>query len=545
MKYFISTQYSAIQKTVLRHNRLWSIAGISQGLSRLNEIEFPQITADHDGTVMVAGGGKFTAFFARREMAEAAREAMITKLATSFPMLEFQVSPVVVAEHFKAQGATAPAGTKTASAKDQGIIEQLNTDKQRFRGYGVSYLPHLAVCSECGEYPAEEQFNHRGRSFCRTCDEAWKATYRTDSETVDKTTLEDIYSRYFKLIGNPVKRPALLLDFEELFTKEKECGDKETRQRMAVWFSDLNNMNQKVPIWLDQDDEHIHHIFDKVKEVNIAVIGEALAATFPSPGDVMPFRLVVAGGDDLCLVMAEKDILDFACRLDQAIRKQAAQLDAADDNPLSTSWLKTNARPGDGEIKEIGPYSFGASCIIASTHTPFRLIHEQGEALMKKAKEETDRLGNSVNWRIMAEAEAISESLLEFERPLFISKPDNDRPKTSAKLSDYNRLSLEDYLHLREKHANISSSHRFAIIGKLIELGGGVDREEEFETWLKCYAASENDKSFSGLLTESLLREGCSPQGALIPARIATLFELLAIQQRKNADNSTSQEARS
>ncbi len=144
--YYFSLQYSANQKTVLRHNRLWSIAGISQGLAWLNEIEFFRIAQEiHGGKVLVAGGGKFTAKFTDKNKAQAAKQAIVKLLACSFPMLEFQQAEIVEAADF-------------AEAKQKGILEQLGEQKRRFRGYGTSYLPHLAVCGECGEYSAEGQF---------------------------------------------------------------------------------------------------------------------------------------------------------------------------------------------------------------------------------------------------------------------------------------------------------------------------------------------------------------------------------------------------
>lgn len=38
----------------MRHNRLWSIAGISNILSRMNEIEMRAIAGNHKGDVIVA-----------------------------------------------------------------------------------------------------------------------------------------------------------------------------------------------------------------------------------------------------------------------------------------------------------------------------------------------------------------------------------------------------------------------------------------------------------------------------------------------------------
>ncbi len=520
MAYFFSMQYSAIQKTVLRHNRLWSIAGISQGLSRLNEIVLPRLARENGGEIMVAGGGKFTAFFADEAGAEKARREIIKQLAITFPMLEIQASDIVEAAHFRSRAA---AGASAPSAMDQGIIDQLNEKKRLFRGYGTSFLPHLAVCEECGEFPAELQFRYReGRRLCRVCHEAWDwAGSAVDPDPEEHTTLEKIYAAYFERVA-AAKKLTMLSNFEDL-SPENE-GEK--RGRMAVWFSDLNNMNQKVPVWLDQDDDKVFPTFDRVKEANIDVVSEALCRTFSQPaGPVLPFRLVVAGGDDLCLVMAEEYVLDFARNLDQATKDKIEELDRDADNPLNMNWLREHARPDDsGEEPEIGPYSFGSGFIVTSINTPFQRIHELGEELMKAAKEATGRRGNSVNWRLMAEGEAVSDTLLEFERPLFI-----DEPRQSGAA----QLSFAEYLSLRRKFStsphNISSSHRYAIISKLIELRT-EGRQDDFENWLKCYDSSGRDKSFSQLLREPGLREGGKTEGCLLPRRVATLFELLGIK---------------
>ena len=143
MYYYLSLQYSAIQKTVLRHDRLWSIAGISNTLARLNEIDLPDIAVHHGGTAIVAGGGKFTARFRDEASAVAARSECVRLLSTTLPMLEFQVSDIVSADTF------------TEAIANNNIIKSVNEQKQSFRGYASCYLPHLAVCAECGEYPAE------------------------------------------------------------------------------------------------------------------------------------------------------------------------------------------------------------------------------------------------------------------------------------------------------------------------------------------------------------------------------------------------------
>lgn len=501
MPYFLSLQYSAIQKTVMRHNRLWSIAGISQELSMLNEVILPNIAHQYHGKVMVAGGGKFTAYFDNWNDAEDAKEAIQKSLSTALPMLEFQLSDIVEAESFH------------DAKENKGIIQMLSDMKAHFRGYGVSYLPHLQVCKECGEYPLETD-------VCRICKKA-KSVAKINFEKLEsKTSLEKVYSEYLKKVKLACFRSSVS-NFEDLFPKSND----DQVQRMAVWFSDLNNMNHKVPIWLNQPDDEVFDIFNQVKQVNIEVISNALADTFSEAvlnnwkTETLPFRLIVAGGDDLCIVMPEDFILDFVYNMDKAIRNKIKELGSIQNsNPLSTQWLREHAQK-DRNNMEIGSYSFGASFVIASIHTPFKRIYDFGESLMKDAKQKTNRKGNSINWRILAEDDSQSDKLLEFERPLFISSDDN-------KQNSINCLSFEDYMHLRDKYKKISNSHRFFILDKLIELRQS-NREDDFENFLKCFDSGERDKDFAEIIVDPMFRDD---ENRFIPARLTTLFELLSIK---------------
>jgi len=142
VSYYLSLQYSAIQKTVLRHDRLWSIAGISQTLAKLNEIELYRITKECCGDVIVAGGGKFTARFKTPQDADAARCEIIAIISDALPMLEYQVSKVTDAESLQ------------DARENKHIINKLSALKNHFRGYAFTHNPHLQLCAECGEYPA-------------------------------------------------------------------------------------------------------------------------------------------------------------------------------------------------------------------------------------------------------------------------------------------------------------------------------------------------------------------------------------------------------
>lgn len=530
MRCYVSLQYSAIQKTVLRHDRLWSIAGISHGLAELNEVTLPRIIEkDFKGTVLVAGGGKCTAVFddddaanAAQARAQSARCAIEKEIATTFPMLEFQL-------------AVEPAeATDFQKAWNNELRKDLDDQKQRFRGYGVSYTPHLAHCPECGEYPVQRVMTPEGKEvgkrLCAVCrlaqSDAWSLAGESTGSHLG-ATIERIYRKF--LSGKKMKIP---LNFEDLSAwRRKETEDK--KPRIAVWFSDLNNMNGKVPLWLRQNDDDIKKTFDKVKEFNIELISETLKAVFTSLPEkqYLPFRLIVAGGDDLCIAMDEPFILTYCLTYARKVDEEISKLPA--DHPLSAAWLKKKNmdlcnsdeewakkhKPED----EPTPYCFGGSFVITSTHTPFRRIHEAGEDLMSEAKKATNRAGNSVNWTIMAvEKDFLTERYLVFDKPLLIRKQNKEK--------SVNKLSVEDYAAIiKDYRIFISGSQRQRMIDAIIKRN---KEDAAIKDWMIQNAARETDKLYGKLLTDERLKI----DGVFKAARLVTLLELLGIEERTGTE---------
>jgi hypothetical protein len=514
--HYLALQYSAIQKTVLRHDRLWSIAGISLILSFLNEIELTDLACRYNGTVLVAGGGKFTVRFKNQENAQAFRGAAVKLVATALPMLEFQMSRESIAD------------ATLIDVKKRLIDEDLAVQKRSLRGYGITFNPHLACCEECGEYPAEEKIYRDKQPIrvCRFCAAARRSSKIKLAGLLTEhpqrmTTIENVYSKYSRAvnINQEVEAP---LNFEDMFPySEKDCYGPESggHRRMAVWFSDINNMNTKVPVWLEQPEDQIKNTFDQVKNIFIDALVDALAKTDFIPnqrpdGRFLPFRLIVAGGDDLCLVMDEQYVMTFAEELSSAVNQHINNLNP--DHPLHPEWL--NARSNGRTIE---PYGFGAAFIITPIHTPFSRIYAVGEELMKDAKEVTGRKANSINWRIMSESNSLTEQVLKFERPVFIDNTNAGGPK-------WPWLTFIDYLSLTGQYDHISTSHIQQLISWMIETGNDANR---LETKMMMGASSELEKSYSSLLEEKELRNS---NGELMPSRLATLLELLSISGQNN-----------
>lgn len=521
--YYLSLQFSAIQKTILRHDRLWSIAGTSQILSKLNEIELPARAKENGGMVIVAGGGKFTARFDSLENAKSAKVEIIKKISSTLPMLEFQVSeePVKSESMQKAKDIT-------PEPLYPGIINELNEQKRVFRGYGVTYNSHLKVCDECGEYPGVDDTDLKDKKlWCSYCVQS-----HTDAKIInpdkDETTIQKIYKAYLKEFS--YLNPDIPLDLGDLFP-DKTNSDKPGR--IAVWFSDLNNMNKKVPLWLGQDEQVIKTTFDAVKKVNVEIISEALTKTFPNSTLVkknnktyIPFRIIVAGGDDLTIVMPDKCILEFTKNLSEKLSAKIKSLsEKHPDHPLNNSALYKlvaieKVKDTTRDVKDPGPYCFGGSFVVTSVHTPFKKIHEVGEELMKEAKTWSDRKGNSVNWQILStDHEADSDKPIKFEKPLMI---DDESHKNTLSLQVYLKLCKEDF-------NGMSASSVQQIIGKIIEFENDA---QKLETWLKRKpAAGKKDSYIARILNEDSFRDESTKK--LLTGRLATLFELLGIYPRE------------
>lgn len=537
--FYFSLQYSAIQKTVLRHDRLWSIAGISQILSVMNELELPKITRDNGGEVLVAGGGKFTARFEEKDRAETARDKIIKTVSTTLPMLEFQSSKIVKAATLK-------------EAKDEDLIEGLNEQKRRFRGYGVTYNPHLAVCEECGEYPAAKRWYQgpKESDLCRTCYQAKEARsdlkdiLKKDTKSQPLTSLERIYARYWSSLfkeDKDLEQPSVPADFEKLFPEvKKEEGTQgentgKERRRMAVWFSDANNMNGKVPVWLSQQEDDLPEIFKKVKEVNIEVISGALYEVFKKEtwnqhkdGLFLPFRLVVAGGDDLCLVMPEEHILDFTLAFSRQVSKAVGSL--KEDHFLHEVWLEAN-RDKQKQKDIPGPYCFGASFVVTPVHTPFKAIHSLGESLMSEAKKATQREADSINWQILnVDEEAEREAPLAFEKPVFIQQEKSSVKKRTA-VPD--RQTFEEYLDLRDQFREILSGSQMKNIAAALIAANGDSGKAELALIKSATAARE--KGLTVLLSEpKLRRDAGGGEKRLDLPKVATLLELMNLKRGRD-----------
>jgi len=505
----------------------------------MNEIDFPRITEkDCNGLVLIAGGGKFTARFEKYEDAEKAQSKIIKMLSTRLPMMEFQTSSVVEAETFKKA-----QERRTSDSIYPGIIHELSEMKRCFRGYGISFNPHIAVCQECEEYPAVADMwtGDKRIRVCRICASAKKEAdidlNRLKFEDEQRlTSIERVYKHYIESEHiNHYTDLSVPLNMEDMF--ENKDSEETKKQRIAIWSSDLNSMNDKVSLWLSVDEEEdILDIFKTVKDAMVEIISDALKAVFGKKAIVktregrsfLPFRIVVAGGDDLCIIMPDRYILPFAEKLASSLKTKLNSY--GEESPLSKAWLENQAKKVIAIKAERGErpkgfnltdYSLGGGFVVTSIHAPFTKVHSLCEDIMSEAKKKTKRRGNSIDWEILSvDARPLLEEFLKPEKPLFMEEPEDHKGLDG-------RITFEQYMGLcrSSELSNLSSSRIYQMIEKIIEFKGDSDRLEGWAMTLSDAAKKDNPLNF--LLREELLRKN----GNFSIPRFVTFAELFLLNK--------------
>ncbi|MEM4218102.1 MAG: hypothetical protein QXZ09_08770 [Candidatus Methanomethylicaceae archaeon] len=523
MKYCLSLRFSAIQKAILRHHRLWSIAGTSDLLAQINEIYLPQLCTEKNGFPIISAGGKFTAVFENEQAAISAADSIKKLISTEMPFLEVQYSGPKKAE--KLVDALFPES-------EPGLLADLSEQKRCFRGYAYTYNPYLKTCDECSEYPAEENWVGGGH-ICRFCKGSYQRASLNLKDLINKdesklTSIKLVYKRFAERMHH--KRDIQIpRNFNNLFSSERD----DATNRIAVWASDINNMGDKLPLWLRLDEHDIYKIFDTIRKLNIDVIIEALVNTFGDnavrseneTGETqtfLPFRIIVAGGDDLCIVTDSHYIVKFAIELSKAFRKCVEDSVGSNrEHPLNEKFLLSLADKLKLRVT-IKRHSFGGAFVVAPLHAPFQLLHSAVEGLMKIAKEKTDRKENSVNWRILAaEEQPTSEALLPFDKPLFIdSFPES-----------YSGLTFAKYCELAEKYRGLSNAQRQKIVSTMIELiqkfGRTSKANSELDMFLK--RTPEAFRGPDSVINKLLLDKNLKEEDSVSIARLCTLFEIMEL----------------
>ncbi len=425
--YYICLQFSAIQKTINRTDRLWSIAGISRILQKINEVELPESALKRGGEIFLSGGGKFTVRFKDKDSALEFRKDAMRLIATALPMLEFQITDVISAGSFQEMIGQTDA------------IEELKEKKNTLRGYALTYNPHFLICEECGQYPATEKM---WAKVCRICCRAKDSIFEKTRIGQENVRFQPSIDRIYQGLGiDPSDVP---LEFEEMVKTSKKGEDRKDEKearKTAIWFSDLNSMKKRVTYWLKQRDDQIYETFSKVKDTIIDIIKDALELTFRDEIErrSIPFRLIVAGGDDLCIAMERSYVVDFAINLSRQFHNRLNSLPSSD--PLSEEWLRKRLQE-QGKSTDNLKLSFGGAFVVTHHKTPFKRIYDLGEELMKISKIRSNRRYNCVNWKIYIGDES-EESPFVFEKPLPILKIDQE---------DESKWSLEKYVNFIENH---------------------------------------------------------------------------------------------
>jgi CRISPR/Cas system-associated protein Cas10 (large subunit of type III CRISPR-Cas system) len=218
---------------------------------------------------------------------------------------------------------------------------------------------------------------------CRICYQSWKEARINLGDLLKKdennvTSIERIYIKYAESLSKK-DNLEVPLNMEDLFPEDKNNDKKEEeRKRIAVWASDVNSMGDRLPLWISQEEDNIQKTFDRLKDFIIDVLSETLIEVFPEKtlikkGDgtiYIPFRLIVAGGDDLFIVMPHRFIVDFALTYSRIMGDKAANISKYSDTLQKNMALKNKAKKRRKRMGGQRFWSFMTCPLVASFIVP-------------------------------------------------------------------------------------------------------------------------------------------------------------------------------
>lgn len=227
--------------------------------------------------------------------------------------------------------------------------------------------PCFDLCSLCRTYPANQEDN--GKLVCENCFRALQSF-----DNFSKINSNDILlKRFHKQFQNNI-RCEFISEFDNI---------KDDKSYLAILNMDANDVGDKI-IKCTQNkvnDKCVAALKEFSTGLNTAVIEMLINALKDNiftneeiSNEEVPFRPIIIGGDDICLVIAGN----------KAIRLINNFIDNVKKNPFC-------------KAKEI-TFSIGV-CFVKS-HYPFSFAHKLSEQLLASAKSKKS-YGNVIDWEIL------------------------------------------------------------------------------------------------------------------------------------------------
>lgn len=338
----VSFDTDRIKEYVFASGKLAEIRGASAILDHLNRVETQNAIGKEN--VIFAGGGSALA---------------IVEKSKAGPLIE-QVERMYRKSTGSAASITGVSVDYCENAFND-VFRRASSELRRKKNErqaleNVVTLPHLVPCESCGRYPAEDCDEPSGDMICRPC------LLKRECGREEHHGKVGLMSRFLQAVaGRPGWEAAdLAQDFNEIGRVSEAPG------YLGLIYCDGNRMGDLLmSLRTRQDYQQFSRAVDSLLwEITV----ETLVRCLPPrrvPGEertVLPFEIIMVGGDDLVLVTAADAVLDAACTIAAEFEKRSRGL------------------VGDQKL------SLSAGVAIAHADYPFYATLEVAEELLKSAK---------------------------------------------------------------------------------------------------------------------------------------------------------------
>jgi len=370
-QYLLAAEADKIQDLIFRASRLREVIGGSQLLSRFCD-EVPQKILPDGAEIIVNDGGSFRILL--NSEAEARefgnRLAGVYRLATGGTLTV--APPVEVSGDFK-----------TAAENANKVLRQAKQHRDDFTA--TPHLPYVAFCASCGVGLAVEHSPRpgeaRGQYLCADC-----RAKRNESDPASTTNPGEFLTGFFKeVVGDcwgEYHWPGKKEDAEEKRESDlpMDVARFDPRDYITYIVADGNSMGEV--FGKCDDPAQLHTFSDSLKPTVYASLAEPTKYLLRRADEeegrtrlsrFLPVLPLIAGGDDLFVLLPAPWALDFARRFAEAYEEKMGRL--------------VEAR----QIQDVDPPTVAVAVIICKAKYPYYLAHDRGEELLKQAKRITKR----------------------------------------------------------------------------------------------------------------------------------------------------------
>ncbi len=371
-QYLLAAEADKIQDLIFRSSRLREVIGGSQLLSRFCD-EVPKQLSLAEEQIVVNDGGSFRLLFDSEDEAITFGErlAEVYRRATG--------GTLTVAEPVPVNGDFKEAAKKANKA--------LRQAKQHREGFTATpHLPYTAFCASCGVGLAVEHSRRpgetRGQYLCGDCrvkrDESNPASAEEPGEFLTdffEAVLEDKDWRDYHWPGKKKDEQE-----ERDPDPPMDVARFDLRDYIAYIVADGNSMGEVFGEC--EKKEQLQALSENLKDRVYASLAKPIKYLLKRAADeeeqtrlsrFLPVLPLIAGGDDLFILLPAPWALDFALRFANAYEEEMRGL------------------VEDLEIQKVDPPTVAVAVVICKAKHPYYLAHERGEALLKQAKQITKR----------------------------------------------------------------------------------------------------------------------------------------------------------